>query len=156
MSDMASYSLKRAQQSRWFQFSYFSAYVVGNGRRDVSVKRLAATTRRNFCSVIQEHECPSNCRLIICQNFGLTNFAARASVPWFIRLRFPRSLNTHHKPWSGTVAICFASPHFLDLNTDFSARRRTTWWNGKVTSIRVCTSLSTVFTANIANRRQKC
>ena len=75
---------------------------------------------------------------------------------WFIRLRFPRSLNTRHKSWSGTVAICFASPHFLARNTDFSARRRTTWWNGKVTSIRVCTSRFTVFTATIANRLRKC
>ena len=54
------------------------------------------------------------------------------------------------------MAICFASPHFSVHNTDFSARRRTTWWNGKVTSIRVCTSRSTVSTASIANRQQKC
>ena len=97
-----------------------------------------------------------NCRLITYQSFGLTNFEVRASVRWFIRLPFFRSLNTRHESWSDTVAICFALPLFLARNTDFSARRRTTWWNGKVTSIRVCASRFTVFTGIIASRRRKC
>ena len=35
------------------------------------------------------------------------------------------------------MAIFFVFQRFLDRNMGFSARRRTTWWNGKVTSIRV-------------------
>jgi len=38
----------------------------------------------------------------------LTNFAARASVRWFIGFGFLEALNTHHKSWSGTVR--FVSP----------------------------------------------
>jgi len=123
------------------------------GRR---LTQTPTTGSLQFACCSKRPLCASNCRWIIYQNFGLTNFAARASVRCSIRLRSLRSLNTHHESWSDIVAICFASPHFLDLNTDFSAKRRTTWWNGKVTSIRVCTSRSTVFTATIASRRQKC
>src|SRR5437879_3046044 len=124
MPDTASYSPNRAQQSRWFHFLYFSAYAVGTAVEaftsnawTLAADTAAATTRRNFCSVIQRHECPSNCRLIIYQNFGLTNFAARTSVRWFIRLQFPRSLNTCHESWRDTMAICFVLPLVLALNT---------------------------------------
>ena len=87
----------------------------------------AATTRsQDIACRDKTAPCPSNCRLITYQNFGLTSFAARASVRCFIRLRFPQTLNTPREFWSDTAAICFTSPLFLVLNMDFSARRRTT------------------------------
>ena len=35
------------------------------------------------------------------------------------------------------MGSCFGSPRSLVRNTDFSGRRRTTWWNGRAIRIRV-------------------
>ena len=69
---------------------------------------------------------------------------------------FVQSSSTRREFSSDTTAIFFVSPRSLVRNTDFSARRRTTWWNGKVTSIRVFAFRFTVCTANIASRLRKC
>ena len=50
------------------------------------------------------------------------------------------------------MEIFFVFQRSLVRNTGSSAKRRTTWWNGKVTSIPVCAFLFTVCTANIASR----
>src|SRR5215467_1385442 len=45
---------------------------------------------------------------------------------------------------------------FFGPQHGFLGQTQDNMWNGRVTNIRVCTSRSTVFTANIANRPQKC
>ena len=93
----------------------------------LAADRAVATTRSQDIAC-RDKKMPwlSNYRWITYQNFGLTNFAVRASVRCFIRLRFPQTSNTRREFWSDTAAICFTSPLFLVLNMDFSARRRTT------------------------------
>jgi len=75
----------------------------------------------------------------------LNKFAARASVRWFIGFGFSKLEHASQvlERHSGDL---FRLAAFFGPQHGFSARRRTTWWNGRVTSIGVCTSRSTVFT----------
>ena len=97
-----------------------------------------------------------NFHSIIWTKFGRRNCAARASERCFIRHRFHQHSNTRRGFWRDTTTISFVLPRFLVRNTDFLAKRRTTWRNGKATKIPVFASPFTACTLNIASRLRRC